>query len=190
VGVIGNIGSGKSTFARLLTQQLQGSVIVQANSARYLLRKGRHSWGENVRELVWEMTRRYSNKEYIPIVDGGLTERGARDQLCRIASAHGIPLWFVRMTTSTETCLKRTREKYENPHWADGFAECRVNATYKIVANVRKRANLHESLRKGDIDGLVAQVNNDPVRAYIARAASYIAEELRTNRRTWRLQFF
>lgn len=53
VSTIGIVGSGRTTVAQELANKLSGTVFIQSNSARYIL-KERHDmpWGENVRQLI------------------------------------------------------------------------------------------------------------------------------------------
>jgi len=187
VGIIGNVGSGKSTLARELREYLEGSVVVSANSVRYLLRGAKMPWGENVRQLVWELTLRYALRNLTVIVDGGTTERGARDQLFRIADAHGIPIWFVQLSTSTEVCRQRTYAKYINPDWVDNFAEPRIgHVAEQMLSNVVARASTHEQMRTESIEGLLEVVGNEGDVGALRTRARILVDLLSLARRSWR----
>ena len=49
VAVIGLVGSGRSTVAKVVEEKLKGAVLVKSDSARYLLKEANLPWGDNVR---------------------------------------------------------------------------------------------------------------------------------------------
>lgn len=190
VGIIGNIGSGKTTFSQELQRGLRGSVIVSANSARLLLRERGLPWGENVRLLVWEMVLRFALRDVTVIVDGGMTERRARDQMFRIADARDIPLWFVRIVSDAEDDVSRTVARYDDPGWGGAFDDCRIGrSTSSMAENVRRRATTHAELEDGSIEGLAALVVNTSSRDHLIHSARRIAERLVRMRERWKLKF-
>ena len=52
VATIGLIGSGRTTVAKLMTEKLQGAVLVRSDSVRFLLKGKKMPWGDNVRQIL------------------------------------------------------------------------------------------------------------------------------------------
>ncbi|MCC6934586.1 MAG: AAA family ATPase [Candidatus Yanofskybacteria bacterium] len=179
VGIIGNIGSGKTTVAKCLSSEFPGSVVVQTNSARYILKEAGLGWGDLTRELADKVARHLVEQGYAIILDGGTAEAPVREQLARVAAAAGVPLMFVRVRCETETCILRTKRAYEDHTWQSSFDHFRVGTAEQMVANVRERAKIHHTLESRTIAGLVAEIDANIPPDHLCHQIPGVAEKIR-----------
>lgn len=184
VGIIGNIGSGKSTVARCLAAELPGAVIVQTNSARFILKEAGMGWGDLTRELADQVARRLVEQGYGVILDGGTAEAPVREQLARVAAAAGVPLMFVRVRCETETCVLRTQRAYDDHTWQSSFDHFRVAPTEQMIANVRERAKIHHTLDSRTITGLVAEIDANVPPDHLCHQIPAVVEKIREKLQT------
>lgn len=161
LGVVGNIGSGKSTVSRMLAVAIPGTVVVQTNSARHILHEAGMGWGEQVHRLVGGVMKRLIGDGYAVILDGGTADADDRRQLAAGAAELKVPLMFVRVRCETEVCRMRTQRRYDDLSWESSFNDFRVNTTENMVANVLERAKVHHHLESTDIEGLVDEVDGN-----------------------------
>ena len=160
LGVIGNLGSGKSTVARMLEQRLSGSVVVCANAARYLLKKAGLKWGDNVRHIVREVAHDLLFVGYAVILDGSNAERDERKRTGMLGELMGIPVRYVRLNTPFPLCHEREKTKYNDASWISSFEHFRVGPTDKMLANLQGRRELHDSMDNREIRGLITTLSN------------------------------
>jgi len=160
LGVIGNLGSGKSTVAQLLTLHLRGSVVVSANSARYLLKQRGLPWGDNVRHVVREVAHDLLFIGRIVILDGSNADPDERHRNKALGELMGIPVRYIRLKTPYELCRTREQVKYDDQTWISSFEQFRVGSTDRMLLNLDKRRKLHDALRDEDIEGLVGSLTN------------------------------
>lgn len=161
LGVLGNIGSGKSTVSRMLAEAIPGAVVVQTNSARHILHEAGMGWGEQVHRLTGAVIRYLIGAGYAVILDGGTADADDRRQLAVGAAELHVPLMFVRVRCETEVCRLRTQRRYDDESWESSFDDFRVNTTEKMVANVLERAKVHHHLDSADIEGLVDEIDGN-----------------------------
>ncbi len=178
LGIIGNLGTGKSTLARMLAKQLQGSVVLTADSARYLLKEQNMPWGDNVRALVRGVAEGLLKDGYAVVLDGSNAELKEREQTAELASRLNVPVRYIRITAPYETSRERLKAKYDDQSWQSGFERFRVGPTDKMLANLDSRRALHDALKNEDIIGLVGTVNNDGSQADLEQQVGLLAEKV------------
>lgn len=161
VATIGLPGSGRTTVAKMLVEQLGGSVLLPDNSARCLLREGDMSWGENVRQVLKYAGQKVLADGYAVVFDGNAADEQDRKNIEEIASPSGALVWYVRVNIDPEIAKAREKEKYDNPGWVSSFEDFRVNTTEKMLANIEERAELHRQLKSSDIPGLAGEIDNN-----------------------------
>lgn len=171
IGVIGNIGSGKTTFARLMAEHVPGLVHVQANSARYLLKTRDLPWGDNVHAVISKVISQMVRNGCSVILDGSTVQSKDRDRLGALACELAVAVRFIRINTDPFECSQRTALRYNDPMWESSFGEFRVNTTEKMLENIRARAPLHEALRDEEIENLFATVDNNAAPDFLAGQA-------------------
>jgi predicted kinase len=178
LGVIGNLGSGKSTLARMLAGKIRGSVVITADSARFLLKEQEMPWGDNVRAIVRGVADGLLEDGYAVILDGSNAEAREREQTGEVAGRLGMPVRYVRMKVPYEVCRERLKAKYDDALWQSSFERFRVGPTDKMLINLKQRTTFHDSLKDEDIEGLVGVVNNDGDSANLQRQAESVAERI------------
>lgn len=177
-GVIGNLGTGKSTLARILAEKLSGSVIITADSARFLLKERNLPWGDNVRVVVRGVAEGLLKDGYTVILDGSNAELKEREQTAELVARLNVPVRYVRIVASYETSRERLKAKYYDQSWQSSFERFRVGPTDKMLANLEERRALHEALKDDDIVGLVGTVNNDGSQADLEQQAGLLVEKV------------
>lgn len=145
VGVVGQIGAGKTTIARMLRDRLSGTAVVSANSARYLLKEVNMPWDDNVRSIIEGVISQLVTRGYAVIVDGGTAEERDRAAIARALGS--TPVLYAYVKADTETCITHEQAKYEDQTWQSNFDDFRVNTTDKMIDNIRAREALHKELR-------------------------------------------
>ena len=178
LGIVGQLGSGKSTLARMLAARLPGSIVLRADSARFLLKERGMSWGDNVRALVRDVAEGLVKDGYGVILDGSNAEVKEREQNAELALRLGIPIYYVRIRASLEVCRERLKAKYDDSTLVSSFERFRVNTTEKMLANLEERRALHDSLKDEDIMGLVGTVSNDRGRVELERQTESVAKHI------------
>src|SRR3989344_2813903 len=179
LGMIGNIGSGKSTVARELRTLLPGAVHIQANSARYLLKQAGMEWGDNVRTILDGVIRHLIGHDYGVVVDGSTAEARDRQRLSSLADELHVPLMFVRIKCDADVCSMREQRKYDDPSWESSFEDFRVNTTEKMVTNVRERSMIHHNLDSKDITGLIGEIDSNMPSKNLSDQITGLADRIR-----------
>lgn len=179
LGIIGNIGSGKTTLGRMLRSCMSGSVHIQANSVRFLLSQGGWKWGENVIQLLARVSKELVNRGYSVILDGATADENTR----KLWKIHGkelaVPVRYVRLDVPLEICMERTTRRYEDRNWRSSFEEPRVNKPCMMEVNCRQRhEKVHSVLRDEDIEGLVRTIRNETSLPVLLAQAKGIAAGL------------
>lgn len=176
LGIVGQIGSGKTTIARLIAPELSGTVIVQANSARFLLKEADMPWGDNVRDIVRLATQRLLAQGYAVIFDGSSAEEKDRQNAEQAVAESGAPVFYVRIAISTENAKAREKTKYDDPAWVSSFEDFRVNTTDKMLANIDERAEVHTKLSDSQIPNLLGVLdNNGPKKGLASQLSTILA---------------
>ncbi|TSC91068.1 MAG: hypothetical protein CEN90_616 [Parcubacteria group bacterium Licking1014_17] len=160
VGIIGIPGSGRTTVARKLVSHLPGVVVVQANSARYLLKHANLPWGDNVREVTCAVARKLLSQGYSVIFDGGALEQKDRDNIKKAAAPSNAEVLFIRIHIDPSLAETREIAKYNDPRWVSSFNDFRVNTPEKMAGNIRVRAVVDEKLGSQEIHGLITEIDN------------------------------
>jgi predicted kinase len=144
VGIVGMIGSGKTTFCWELIKHLKGAVMVQSNGGRYLLERPKFSWGPTVRETTFYVARWCLENGYTVVFDGDHVDEDKRENTQKLADELGVKFYLLHLKISPETAEKRLDEKYSQPHeenfwdyWLDTNAE-------DMKQNMRDRIPEHE----------------------------------------------
>lgn len=161
LGIVGNLGSGKSTVARKLALALPGLVYVQGDSARFLLKEKGLPWGDNVKTVISGVVESLVQQGYAVATDAFTAEAKAREQFMRHVSEMGVPALFVRVNVDAETCRQRLKAKYDDPSWESTFEHFRVNTTEKMLENLQERTKVHGDHLNHQVENLVAEINNN-----------------------------
>ena len=161
MATIGLIGSGRTTVAKLMTEKLQGAVLVRSDSARFLLKKKEMPWGDNVRQILKGVVTDLLKRGYGVVFDGNAADEEDRKNISEIASQTGAKVFYVRINIDPEVARERKRAKYDDPSWISSFEDFRVNTTEKILKNLDERIELHQKLKSSEIPNLLGEVNND-----------------------------
>jgi predicted kinase len=178
LGIIGNLSSGKSTLARMLATKLPGSVVITADSARFLLKEQNMPWGDNVRTIVRGVAEGLLKDGYAIILDGSSAELKEREQTAELVSRLSVPVLYIRIKTSYETSRERLKAKYDDQSWQSSFERSRIGLTDKMLINLDERRVLHDALKDEDIVGLVETFNNDGSQAELEQRTGLLAEQV------------
>ncbi len=179
VGIIRIPGAGGTTVARKLRTLLPGTVHVQANSARFLLKEAGLSYGDNVRDVLKAAGQELLSQGYGVILDGNALEQKDRDNIARLTAPSGARVFYIRITINTETAKERERTKYDDASWQSSFEDFRVNTTDKMLANIDERAEVGSKIPSSDIAGLVGEIDNNGSMAELDSQIQAIAEKLK-----------
>lgn len=178
LGIIGNLGTGKSMLAKMLASKLPGSVVLTADSARYLLKEQNMPWDDNVRSLVRGVAEGLLKDGYAVILDGSNAELKEREQTEELASRLNVSVRYIRITAPYETSRERLKAKYDDQSWQSSFERFRVGPTDKMLLNLEGRRALHDALKNEDIEGLVGVVVNGGTQAELEQQAEQLAEKV------------
>ncbi len=178
VATIGLPGSGRTTVAKMLVEQLAGSVLLPSNSARYLLREADMSWGENVRQVLKYAGQKLLTDGYSLVFDGNAADVEDRKNIEELAKPSGARAWYIKINIDPEVAKAREKAKYDDSSWVSSFEDYRVNTTEKMLANIDERAELHRQLRSSDIPGLAGEVDNNGALDDLKKQVDEIAEKI------------
>jgi len=161
VATIGLVGSGRTTVAKILVEKLNGAVLVQANSARFLLKEASLPWGDNVRQVLKGVAVELLDKGYGVVFDGNASDEEDRKNIEEIAERTSAKISYVRINIEPELAKQREEQKYNNSNWVSGFDDFRVNTTKKMLKNIDERAELHQNLKSSEIPNLIGEISNN-----------------------------
>lgn len=161
IATIGLVGSGRTTVARRIVQRISGTVLLQANSVRYLLREAGLSWGENVRQILKLAAEKILSDGYGVVFDGNASDNDDQKNIQEIAQKTGARIYYIRIKIDKEIAEEREKKKYDNNLWISNFDDFRVNTTEKMIANIKERSTLHEDIKSEEIPGLIGEINNN-----------------------------
>ncbi len=178
IATIGLTGSGRTTAARRIAGHIPGAVLVQANSARYLLKEAGLPWGQNVRDIIKQVGDTLLKRGYAVVFDGNVSDPEDRANIAELAASAKAPVFYIRILLDPAVARERERKKYDNPAWVSSFEDFRVNSTEKMLQNIAERAELHETLRSQDIAGLVGTIDNIGTIDELEQQADQIAETI------------
>lgn len=180
IAAIGLVGSGRTTAAEKFTELIDGLVLVQSNSARYLLKEMGLPWGQNVRDILKQVSKSLLSGGYGVVFDGNAADEEDRQGITETAQEFGARIFYVRILIAPEIAKQREKQKYDDPGWASSFENFRVGTTEKMLKNIDDRAELHRTLKSDDISGLIGEIdNNDSIEA-LNRQVEQIAEKIKT----------
>lgn len=160
VGMIGLTGSGRTTVARMLAENIPGSILISANSVRFLLSERNMPWGQNVREVLRDAGTKLLNDGYGLIFDGNAAQEEDRDNIAKIAKPSGAKVFYIRISIDIERAKQREIEKYNNPEWVSSFQEFRVNTTEKMIANIEAQRERDLHVDRTNIPDLMGTIDN------------------------------
>lgn len=106
-------GSGKTTTADKMAY-LSGSLHVQANSVRQLLREHGLPWGKNIHLIIEEVIRKYLTKGFPVVLDGMMTKKEERQLVKKVAREYeyGAPVFFNAVLCNPKIAEERARKRY------------------------------------------------------------------------------
>ena len=116
IGIVGMIGSGRTLLAETLVDNLKGTVLVCANSARYLLKEAGMSWGENVYACMFHATEWLIQNGYSVAFDGNQVDKDRRTRTKELADKLDVKYYLFKIITSEATAEKYLKTKYTQPH--------------------------------------------------------------------------
>ena len=178
VATIGLPGSGRTTIAKMLVEQLAGSVLLSSNSARCLLREAGMSWGENVRQALKYAGQKLLADGYAVVFDGNAADEQDRKNIEETARPAGASVRYILVNLDPEIAKAREKEKYDNPAWVSSFEDFRVNTTERMLANIDEHAELHRQLRSSNIPGLVGEIDNNGSLDSLQKQVGEIADKI------------
>ncbi len=161
IAIIGLVGSGRTTVAKRIAECVSGAVLVQSNSARFLLKEAGLPWGENVRQILKEVAKDLLSKGYGVVFDGNASDKEDRKNIYEIVRGTGAKTFYVRITIDPELAKEREQKKYDVPDWISSFEDFRVNTTKKMLKNIDDRIELYRVLRLDQILNLVGDIDNN-----------------------------
>ncbi len=161
VAMIALVGSGRTTVAKLLAKKLPGAILVQANSARFLLKESEMEWGDNVKQILKGVAEDLLSKGYGVIFDGNASDEAERKNIQEIADKTGATVYYIRINIDPAVAKQREADKYNDPLWVSSYDDFRVNTTDKMLKNIDERIELHQKLKSSDISNLVGEINNN-----------------------------
>jgi len=109
------IGSGRTLLAKTLVENIKGGVLINANSARYLLKEAGLEWGENVYACIFYAVERLINNGYVAVLDGNQIDKDRRTRLQDLSERLGVKYYLLKIITSEKTAERYLREKYSVP---------------------------------------------------------------------------
>lgn len=170
VGIIGLIGSGKTTTARLITEKLKGAVLVKSDSARFLLNEAGLDYSL-VKDIIYPTAAWLLGQGYSVVFDGDSVDQEKRDEIEHLADKHNAAYHFVRIKADKETSLKHLHTLWEavesgrTPQTFDNF----LVVTRGKEQNLLDRIPLHEELKDQDIPNLAGVIENTGTREHLER---------------------
>ena len=161
IAIIGLVGSGRTIVAKAIVEKIDGAVLVQANSARFLLREAATTWGDNVRRVLKIVAENLLSQGYGVVFDGASADVEDRQNISEIAEKTGAKVFYVRIIIDPEIAKAREQKKYDNPNWLSNFEDFRVSTTDAMLQNINDRAPLYRHLDSSQISGLIGEINNN-----------------------------
>ncbi len=188
--VVGGIGSGRTTFARELRDQLSGFVHIQSNSARYLIdlenknQKDdyKFSRGRNVAEIMSGMTRQLLDEGHGVILDAVSSMHGESQEVyASICGDLKTKFCYIYVSTDVDIAKERERLKSEDPTWVSSFEDYR-DTTEKMVEAIEDQRGYWTKFDPSSFENIVRSVSNkntiDILRAQIRDIVPAIRERL------------
>lgn len=179
VAMIGLIGSGRTIVAKMLATKIKGAVLMQSNSARYLLKEAGMLWGENVRQAIKGVAQNLLSQGYGVVFDGNAADEADRKNIEELASGSGAKVFYVKINIDPEVAKAREKAKYNDVNWVSSFEDFRVNTTEKMLGNIDQRAESHAGLQSSDIPGLVGEIDNSGSLEDLERQVTEVADKIK-----------
>lgn len=183
VGIIGLIGSGKTTTAKFLTQKLLGSALVKSDSARFLLKEAGLKWGENVREVLFNSARWLLQNGHGVVFDGDFVEEKKRKDIQKLADGLDAKFYLLRIKPDKDLSVKRLKQKWEQLE----RGEIKQDFSHFLAVmpgeeqSVFDRFLLHEKLKSGEVPQLIYEIDNsgsiNDLKIQVVSAAALIKKE-------------
>lgn len=160
VATIGLVGSGRTTVAKILVEKLTGATLVQANSARFLLKEVGLPWGENVRQILKGVAIDLLNRGYSVVFDGNASDAEDRKNIEEMAEKTGVQVFYIKINIKPELAKRREADKYNNSSWVSSFDDFRVNTIDKMLKNIDEQVTLNQKLKSSEIPNLLGEIDN------------------------------
>ena len=162
IGIIGLIGSGKTTVAKLLNEKLTGTVLVKSDSARFLLKEAGLKWGENVVEVLSNTARWLLRNGYSIIFDGDCIREEKRKEIQKLVDELGAKFYIIRIKLDKDLCLKRLKQKWKDLE--KGKIKQNFSHFLAVMPGEKQslfdRASFHEQLKSSDVPQLIYEIDN------------------------------
>jgi len=162
IGIVGLIGSGKTTIAKLLSEKLPGVVLVKSNSTRFLLKQAGLRWGDNVKELTFNAARWLLQSGYSIVFDGDHVEEKKRNNTQALADEMNAKFYLVRIKPDKDLSFQRLQKKWEELE-SGKLQQDYENFVVVIRGkeqNLFERVSLHEQLKNESLPQLVGEIDN------------------------------
>lgn len=181
IGIVGMIGSGRTLLAKTLVENLKGAVLNSANSARYVLKESKMSWGPNVYAVLLNTTEWLLKNGYIAVYDGNQVDKDRREAIKELADKLGAKYYLFKIITSEATAEKYLRGKYtQTPkntfedYWPGTDAD-------DIVQNLKQRNKDFFAIDQEDPKPeFFAEIENEGTIEEFKQKAREAAEKLKT----------
>lgn len=177
VGIVGMIGSGKTTFCWELIKHIKGAVLVQSNGGRYLLKRAGLGWGPTVRETTFYVARWCLGNGYTVVFDGDHVDKEKRENTQKLADELGVKFYLLHIKISLEAAEKRLDEKYAQPHEEDFWSYWLDTDAEDMKQNMRDRIPEHEKIAQEKPEYFV-ELDSEGTVEDLKQKAAEIAEKL------------
>lgn len=185
IGIIGLIGSGKTTVAKLLTKKLAGTALVKSDSARFLLKEAGLEWGENVREVLFNTAQWLLRNDYSVIFDRDFIEEKKRKNTQKLVDELGAKFYIIRIKPNKDLSLKHLQKKWED--LKSGKIKQNFSHFLAVMPGEKQglfdRVPFHEQLKSSDVPQLIYEIDNSGslkfLKKQINSASALIKAELK-----------
>lgn len=105
IGIVGLVGAGKTSVAKVLGREL-GAAVIQADAIRLALRKKRTGF-DNVHEIMFAIAKDILKRGGNVILDSDFASKHKQNGLRKIAKDAKATAYFVRVYTDVDTMIGR-----------------------------------------------------------------------------------
>lgn len=180
LGIIGLIGSGKTTVVKILNKKLSGTVVVKSDSARFLLKQAGLGWDDELKELLHYVAKNILERGFSVIFDGDFVREEKRQDVQKSADELGAKFYLIKIKPDKDLAFARLKEKWEELE----SGKIKQNFDHFLVVTKGKEKNLfdrvplHENLKSKDIPQLIGEIENSGNIEDLEKQLSKIAEKI------------
>ena len=169
LGVIGLIGSGKTTTLRYVSRRVAGSIMVRTDAARFLLKEydiaDEDNWSKYApiaNDIAFNVQKCLLASGYTVLFDRDFVEESKRERAQRYADAAGVPFYLIRIDLNEDLSLQRLATEWkriETGERKQDFDHYLVVTRGKEGA-VHRRGKFHEDLDSRNVTQLIGRLDN------------------------------